>query len=133
MTCTFEGCPRYVKAHGLCQSHYMQRRRGRQLSPLRKKPERHLNHGYVMQVNPRTGRWDREHRIVMEAVLGRGLNPGENVHHKNGVRDDNRPENLELWTSHQPKGQSVDDLCDWAVALLMQHRPDVLKHTVTLA
>jgi hypothetical protein len=59
-----------------------------------------------------------EHILVAERLLGRYLEPGESVHHRNGVRDDNRPENLELWTRPPPSGIRVSDTIAWAVAIL---------------
>lgn len=55
-----------------------------------------------------------EHILVMEGMIGRYLLPPETVHHKNGVRNDNRPENLELWASGHHPGQRVSDLLAWA-------------------
>lgn len=58
--------------------------------------------GYVWIKNKthphrKAGDYVLEHRLVMEKFLGRYLNPEEVVHHINGVRDDNRLENLVLF------------------------------------
>lgn len=67
-----------------------------------------------------------EHHKVMSEMIGRPLVKGESVHHKNGIRGDNRPENLELWVKRQPAGQRVEDQVDWAVELLQQYAPEKL-------
>jgi hypothetical protein len=61
-----------------------------------------------------------EHILVAESLLGRYLVAGESVRHINGVRDDNRPENLELWTRPQPAGIRVSDAINWARSIYDQ-------------
>jgi len=112
--CKIDDCERAARTRGWCNKHY-----GRFLEygdaeePLRRardgKGYRGLNNnGYiVLKYGPIT---ILEHRQVMEAELGRKLYPFENVHHKNGIKTDNAPENLEVWVKVQPSGQRLEDL-----------------------
>jgi hypothetical protein len=129
--CSFNGCAKPVQAQGLCEGHYSQWHEGRVLMPLRAKGRAGSGHvekrsGYVRRSVPHPNGNYRgqvyEHVLVMSNVLGRPLREGETVHHKNGVRHDNRPENLELWfRGGQPAGQRVKDLVTWARWLLDQY------------
>jgi hypothetical protein len=88
-----------------------------------------IDDGYVLIYQPthprsKSNGYVREHTLVMEAKIGRYLLPGENVHHQNGVKDDNRPENLELWSHSQPSGQRVADKIAWAKEILSTYGTD---------
>jgi hypothetical protein len=84
--------------------------------------------GYVWVLDPIGGGHIREHILVMEGILGRRLVKGETVHHRNGRRDDNRPENLELWYSPgQPSGQRSTDLVEYARGIMRLYAPQELK------
>lgn len=121
--CSIEGCgkPRYV--HGVCSMHHERIRKYGDPSftkHLRQPGQWRTNRdGYVYRFVD--GEKQLQHRLVMEEILGRALWPDESVHHLNGDRSDNSPDNLELWSSYQPAGQRVEDKVRWAREILARY------------
>lgn len=89
-------------------------------NPLWRGGKGHNGAGYI-KFSSGSNKNRREHSVVMEELLGRKLLPGETVHHKNGIRDDNRLENLELRASRHGPGQRVEDLVVWAKEILQRY------------
>jgi len=125
--CSVEGCTRKQKCRGYCSVHYRRLHRTGQLreaDPVRDSAP--PGSGYVgnggYRLITRGGRPIFEHRAVMETMIGRPLRDDENVHHLNGIRNDNRPANLELWARSQPPGQRVSDLLSWADEIIARYR-----------
>lgn len=82
---------------------------------------RHNPAGYIVRFNEGKTEW--QHRTMMEAHIGRPLERKETVHHINGVKDDNRIENLELWSHSHPYGQRAVDKLDWAREMIALYEP----------
>lgn len=82
--------------------------------------------GYVKIYLPDHSNTDRngyvlEHVLVMSDYLKRPIQDKETIHHKNGVRSDNRLENLELWSTHHAFGQRAEDLVVYAKEILEKY------------
>lgn len=77
------------------------------------------SNGYVYVLKPnhpfaKKNGYVAEHRLIFEKHLGRYINPSEYIHHINGIKDDNRLENLKLFNNesdhlklHHPKGKPL--------------------------
>ena len=124
--CSVKGCDRPYDIGGFCHLHYQRQRKTGNPGPvtlLRAKNGSGYIRGGYKYIKMTDGRAIPEHRLVMEEHLGRPLVKGENVHHLNGIRLDNRIENLELWVKVQPSGQRVEDL----IAFVVRHYPDEVR------
>jgi hypothetical protein len=124
--CTEKRCARPgVYKDGLCVTHHSRLMRTGSTDDPTARPAREtvIGSGGYRMIRVAPGQYVGEHRLTVEAALGRLLADYENVHHKNGIRTDNRLGNLEVWVKPQPSGQRPEDLAEWVA----EHYPELVR------
>lgn len=139
--CSIPDCARKARARGFCDPHYKRwlfngdplksRPRKKRVGPRGSGPggksktaQGYVNLYWPEHPNARPDGKVLEHTVIMSESISRPLLADENVHHKNGIRDDNRIENLELWTKCQPAGKRVVDLIEYAKQIIKRYGED---------